>query len=71
MKTVNLTFKVFWRVKNQPHLEITKCKKIINSKTSTLLKYHTRGFFIGGKYIKRKDLNQYLELIPTKEYTPF
>ena len=71
MKTVNLTFKVFWRFKDFPHLEVTKCKKIINSKTGKILNHQARGFFIGGRYVKRKDLNQYLELIPNKEYTPF
>ena len=70
MEYVNLTFMVFWRFKEYPYLKVTKCKKVINSQRGTMLKYHPRGFFIGGKYIKRSELNKYLEVIP-KQDTPF
>jgi len=64
---VNVSFKCFWQFRDQPHYKVTKCKKIINIKTGKLLKYHVRGFFINGKYLKRNELNQYLEPIPDGE----
>jgi len=71
MEQVNLTFKVIWRFKEYPHLKITKDKKIIDCKKSRLLTYNQRGFFINGKYYKRKDLNAMIEKIPNNEICPF
>lgn len=71
METVKVSFKVYWRFKDYPWLKVTKCKKIVNTKTGTILKQHTRGFFISDRYIKRKELNGYLEKIPKKEHCPF
>lgn len=67
---VNLTFKCFWRFKDHHYLKVTKCKKIINTKTGKLLNYHVRGYFVKGIYIKRKDINKYLEKIP-RQICPF
>ena len=44
---------------------------IINAKTNTLLRYHTRGYYIKGSYVKKKDLNGMIEKIPTREFVPF
>jgi len=63
-ETVILTFDAYWRFKDHHHLKITRCKKIIDTKRGKLLRYHTRGFFINGKYIKKNKLNQYIEVIP-------
>ena len=71
MEEVNLTFKVCWRFKEYPYLKITRCKMIINAKTNTLLRYHTRGYYIKGSYVKKKDLNGMIEKIPTREFVPF
>jgi hypothetical protein len=60
---VNLTFKVYWQLKKFPHIKITKSKKLIDCKKSKLLSYGVRGYFIDGKYYKRKDLNAMAELI--------
>ena len=68
---VNIPFKVRWRFKEHPEYKVTTCKKIINSKTNKMLKYHPRGFYINGKYLKRNEINTYLELIPKQEYIPF
>ena len=68
---VNVKFLVYWRFKDYPHLKVTRCKKIINCKTNSLLKYHTRGFFIGNRYIKRSELNKHIEKIPNIEPLPF
>ncbi len=70
MEIVNVPYKVFWRFKEQPHLKVTKCKKIINTKTGVVLKYHTRGFFISNRYVKRNELNNLVERIP-KSYFSF
>lgn len=71
MERVNLTFIVFWRFKDFHHLKITKCKKIIDCKKGKILPYTSRGFFINGKYYKRKDLKPMIEKIPKREYMPF
>jgi hypothetical protein len=68
---VNLTFDVFWRFKDHHHLKITIDKKIINCKTEKILKYNRRGFFIDGRYLKRKDLKHQIEKIPDNETLPF
>ena len=67
---VNLTFKVYWYFKEHPHIKITKCKKIINTKTNTMLKYGVRGFNINGKHYKRSELNNMICKIEKIEY-PF
>ncbi len=68
---VNIKYLVYWRFKEYPYLKITKKKQIINSLTCKMLVYHPRGFYIGNRYVKRKDLNQYLERIPKQEKLPF
>ena len=60
---VTLTFRTYWRFKNHPHIQVTNCKKIINVKSGKLIKYGLRGFYIEGKYYKRKDINPLLETI--------
>lgn len=68
---VNVKFKVVWQFKELPHYKVTRCKKIINTKTSKILSYNKRGFYINRKYFKRNELNSLIELIPKKEYYPF
>lgn len=68
---VTLTFLTYWRIKDFPHIKITKDKKLINEKTNTLMKYNERGFKIGNKHYKRHEINAICEPIPKKEYTPF
>jgi hypothetical protein len=72
---VNVQFKVIWQFKNATHFKVTKCKKIINCQTNTIVKQSVRGgscgFWINNNFIKRKDLNNHLELIPKKEILPF
>jgi len=57
---VNLTYNVYWYFKDHPHLKVTRCKKVINTKTNKMLTYGVRGFNIGGKYYKRHELNKML-----------
>ena len=71
MNYVLVRYKVLWRFKKHHHLKVTECKNIINCKTNKILKYTTRGFFIVGKYYKRNELNNLIELIPKKQYIPF
>lgn len=68
---VNVRFNVVWQFKEHPEYKVNKCKKIVNCKTSTILKYNSRGFFIKDRYLKRNEINQYLELIPKKQFCPF
>ena len=68
---VNLIFNVFWQFKEFTHLKVTKCKKIINTKSGKILNYTVRGCFIGGKYYKKNQLNKLTEKIPEDDYLPF
>ena len=68
---VNVKFKVVWQVKQFNEYKVTKCKRVLNSETSTLLTYGQRGYFIKGKYYKKRDLNRFLEKIPMVENLPF
>lgn len=75
MYIVEVKYRVFWQFKDYNHYKVTKCKKIINTKTSTILKQSIKGgqvgYWINKQFIKRKDLNNHLELIPKKEKIPF
>jgi hypothetical protein len=68
---VTLTIKTYWRFKDNHNLKVTKCKKIIDTKRGVFLKYGLRGFYINGKYYKRKEINKLIEVIPKKQYYPF
>lgn len=72
---VNVQFKVIWQFKTANHFKVTKCKKIINCQSNTIVKQSVRGgscgYWINKEFIKRKDLNGFLELIPKKEILPF
>lgn len=67
---VTLTFKVYWYFTDYPHLKVTRCKKIINTKNETLLKYGVRGFKIGSKFYKRNEINKMLKPIKSSKF-PF
>ena len=62
-KTVTLTFKTYRQFKDYPYIQVTKCKKVINTKKGCLINYGVRGFYIEGKYYKRSELNKMLEPI--------
>lgn len=74
-ENVTVNFKVYWQFKNNTHYKVTKCKKIINCKTGIILKQSVKGgsvgYYIDKQFIKRKDLNDHLELIPKKVILPF
>lgn len=74
-ENVQVNFKVYWQFKELNYYKVTKCKKIINCRTGTILKQCVKGgsigYYIGNDFIKRKDLNNNIELIPKKEYNPF
>lgn len=71
MSYIYVKLKKKWRVKFAKYIIVTDCKKVVNSKTNTIIKYNLRGYFICGKYYKKSELNKILELIPKKEYCPF
>jgi hypothetical protein len=58
---VTLTIPYIWQFKEYPHIKVTKCRMIINSRTGNILKYTQRGFYIEGKYYKRKDVRNSVE----------
>ena len=60
---VNLTIRVYWQFKYYPHIKITKCKKLINTKSGNFIPYTKRGFFISGTYYKRNELKNMIEKV--------
>lgn len=62
---VTVSFKSLYRVKEAPHYRITTCRKVVNTITGNIINHTLKGYFIDGRYIKRKHLNNYLEKIPT------
>ena len=64
---INVVLEAKWQLKINDTYKITKCKRVVNSKTGKILKYNTRGYFINGKYYKKKDINNMIELIPEIE----
>lgn len=69
MQIVNIQYKVFWQFKDATNYKVTKCKKIINTKKGTVLNQCVRGgsvgYWINKNFIKRNDINNYLETIKT------
>lgn len=70
MNYATVIFKVYWQFKDYPYLKITKDKKIIDTRTQRLLKYHPRGYFINGRYYKKSEINNMAEKIK-KSKCPF
>ena len=59
------TFK--WQLSFNSDYKITECKKVINTKTGNILKEclvgYTLGYWIGRKFIAKKRLYDYCEII--------
>ncbi|MEX0595307.1 MAG: hypothetical protein WD512_02325 [Candidatus Paceibacterota bacterium] len=75
MKTIYLKYALKWRFKNYPFIQITECKKVINTKTNKLKKqcYNSGsiGYWIGKQFFTKQNLNKNIELIPCNELIPF
>lgn len=75
MHTVSIKYTLKWRFKKYHNIQITNCKKIINTKTNKILKQCLNGgsigYWIGRKFIPKRKLNENIEIIPKKEYCPF
>jgi hypothetical protein len=67
---VTLTIPYIWQFKEHPHIKVTRCRMVINSRTNNILRYTERGFYIEGKYYKRKDVRNSVEK-PKKIDMPF
>lgn len=61
---INVILKAKWQLKINSTYKVTDCKRVVNSKTGKILKYNTRGYYIDGKYYKKNDINNMIELIP-------
>jgi len=64
-KEVIYTFK--WQLDFNHDYKITECKKVINARTKNIIKEtvvgYTVGYWIGRKFIAKKRLNDYCEII--------
>jgi len=72
---VTVLFTVKWQFKEYPYYKITSCKKIINCRTNKIIKCTKNGgsigYYISSVFFKKSDINNFIELIPKKEYCPF
>ena len=63
-----------WQIIFNTDYKVSECKKVINTKTGNIIKEtivgYTRGFWIGKKFITKKRLNNFVEIIP-KYKLPF
>lgn len=67
---VTLTIPYVWQFKEFPWVKVTRKGMVINTKTGNILKYTTRGFYIEGKYYKRKEIRNMVEK-PKKQILNF
>ena len=67
---VTLTIPYVWQLIDYKHIKVTRYGMLINAKTGKILKYNVRGFYIDGKYYKRKDIRNMVEK-PKKQHYPF
>lgn len=58
---VTLTIPYTWQFKKYPWIKVTRSGMVINSRTGNILKYNQRGFYIEGKYYKRKEIRNLVE----------
>lgn len=65
------TYSLKWQLVFNTDYKISECKKIINTKTGHVIKEtvvgYTCGFWIGRKFIAKKKINDFVELIPAFE----
>ena len=72
---IEIKFTAKWQFKERHYYKVTTCKKIVNTKTSKIVKCvkvgGSIGYYINKVFYKKSDINKYIELIPKKEYYPF
>ena len=75
MNTISKTYVLYFRLKNNPNYQFTKCGLCFNLKTGREIKkvYKSRciGYNIKSKFKALNTLRKDLEKIPTKEILPF
>lgn len=71
---IQINFTVKWQFKKHDYYKISTCKKVINCKTGRIIKCTknggSMGYFIAGRFYKKSDINNHIELIP-KNKLPF
>ena len=75
MITISIQYNCKYRLKFAQNYVWTNCGKCFNLKTQKPIKQVRKsssiGYVINSKFYTLNKLRQELELIPTKEYTPF
>lgn len=61
-----------WQLTFNHNYKISECKKVINTQTGRLIKQtvvgYTVGFWIGKRFIAKKRLNDFCEIIPEYKF---
>jgi len=73
MNTITVVYRLKYRFKDYPFIQVTKAGDIFNIKTGRRKKICVNGSSVGvwitpKKFILKRKLNNYLELIPKYEY---
>ncbi len=67
MQTISVTYTLIWQFKQANHYQVTRCRKVFNTKTGRKLKqcYNggSIGYWIARKFIVAKNINKNLEKI--------
>jgi len=71
---VQVNFTIKWQFKEFPHYKVSTCKKVINCQTGKIIKCTKNGgsigYFIAGKFYKKSNINDFIEVIPKPKH-PF
>ena len=74
METILIQYKLKWQFIDNNDYKVSICKKVINTKTSKIIKKTTSGrsvgYYISEKFYKLSNINDFIEIIP-KSKLPF
>ena len=76
MNTISVSYTLVWQFKDYPHLQITRCRKVINTKTGRVLKQCINGGCVGywvssNKFFTKNNINAHIQKIKTDINCPF
>lgn len=74
--SISTSYQLVWQFKDKPYIKVSRCKKVINTRTNKTLKRTLNGSSIGywitsKEFILEKDINLLVEKIPQKTICPF
>jgi hypothetical protein len=75
MPTISVKYALIWQFKNAPWVQITRCKKVFNTRTGRqhkqVMNGRSIGYWVGGEFIPLSKVNEKTEKIPEPVGMPF